>query len=254
MNALVVAKAAKAVHVEPGFEAVLSLVGEAYGIPAGELRGRDDDAAEGAKACFLWLCDQLKTRGVEASAAFIGLSASDVAEAVAHVDRLRLADPSVRAHTDELALTLHCEAQVLDRLHLHRPGDPSPDETARRILASRREAGLVGLEALQVLAADYVRLRQSDVRGALQAEVMALDEEVQTLRAALLAPPTEMVRVSQSTPHPLEEPLHAFLMSLAEADRASGPYERTARAKAEKAILALRIAGEKHFNIERKFK
>lgn len=254
MNALAVSAKASAVHAEPGFEAVLSLVADAYGIPKGELRARTDEESEGAKACFLWLCDQLKTRGVEASAAFIGMATADVLPAVANVERQRTVDPSVRAHTDELALTLHCEAITLDRLKLHRSADPDTDDIARRILSSRRAAGLVGLEDLQSLAADYARLRLTDDHELLRAEVAALTEEVAMLRAELLAPQEELVRVAQTSPHPLEAPLREFIVSAAEVDRASGPYERTARARQEKASLALRAAGETHFNIQRKFK
>lgn len=271
MNALAVSTIAGAVAVEPGFEAILSLVAEAYGIPAGELRAREDENADAARDCFLWLCDQLKTRGTLAAASFIGVPAGDALAAIGNVERQRASDPAVRDHTDELALTLHCEAVVMDRLGLHRAGDPSPDETARRILASRRAAGLVGIEQLQALAAAYARLRLSDESERLALEVAQLRADLALLHAARetaeadarrareeLAQvqkqradrPVQIVQLSVS----FEPELREFVLAAAEVDRASGAYERTTRIRFEKACTALAAAGESHFNITRKFK
>lgn len=271
MNALAVSTVAGAVAVEPGFEAILSLVAEAYGIPAGELRAREDEDAAGARDCFLWLCDQLKTRGTLAAASFIGVPAGDALAAIGNVERQRASDPAVRDHTDELALTLHCEAVVMDRLGLHRAGDPSPDETARRILASRRAAGLVGIEQLQALAAAYARLRLSDESERLAMEVAQLRtdlailqdareraegdarrarEELARTRQLHAVNPIQTITLSVS----FEREFKEFVLAAAEVDRASGAYARTARIRFDKACLALALAGESHFNITRKFK
>lgn len=254
MNALAISTHGGAVAVEPGFGAILALVAEAYGIPAGELRSREDEVAAGARDCFLWLSDQLKTRGTLAAASFIGVPAGDALAAIGNVDRQRASDPAVRDHTDELALTLHCEAVVMDRLGLHRAGDPSPEETARRILSSRRAAGLVGIEQLQALAAAYAELRLSDDRELLRMQVEGLQAEAEALRAELSAAKAEAQRVAVASAHPLDRPLREFVTAAAEVDRASGAYERTARARFDKACLALALAGESHFNITRTFK
>lgn len=116
---------------------------------------------------------------------------------------------------------------------------------AERVAARPSAAVGVSVEMIRhfaaiVLAAREEALRQE--RGEPDPEIAVLRDEVAALRAAL------------AQKHPLEPAVEAFTRAHLALERASAAGERAARARFETASLALALAGEKHFHIERGWK
>lgn len=263
-------------HPEPTLTAILSLVASRYGISEADVRKGTDELAAGARDEFIWLCEQLKAVSALACASYIGAPVADAIGALANVERQRSADPELRERLDEACLTLHCEAMVLARLGLPAREVSRPVDIARRVMVSRRAAGMASVEDIQSLAGGYLSLMADRDAEALHRELDAVRHELgasaeanDRLRAELVSAERDAAlakaRWTQPTPrpeppapavgpHPLEDLLREFVLAAAEVDRASGPYERTARIRFDKACQTLALAGEKHFNIKRTFK
>jgi len=263
-------------HPEPTLTGILAYVASAYEIDEGHIRLGVDDLAAGARDEFLWLCEQLKAVSALACASYIGAPISDVIGAIANVERQRAADRDLRDRLDEACLTLHCEAMALARLGRPAPESSRPVDIARRVMVSRRAAGMASVEDIQSLAGGYLSLmadrdaealhRELDVvrhelaaseeaNERLRAELASAEREATLAKARWTEPaPRPETSVPVSHPHPLEAVLREFVLAAAEVDRASGPYERTARIRFDKACQTLALAGEKHFNIKRTFK
>lgn len=249
MNALAAPTSATEVHAEPTFEMILSAVCSAYDLTPAELRlGTDEDTA-GARDLFVWLCDQLKGAATLASASYVGMPMSGAYEAALSVDRQRAADPVIRTRTDELALTLHVEACVAEKLNIPRGADETPVAIARRAVTSDRQAGGIGIRQIQSLAAAYLAAQANDELLA-QRDVIILQLQEEMLRERQEAGRA----LAAAKRHPLEEHLRAFVDAGLALDNASDRHRNAAANRFQIATSALQQVGEKHFNIERKLK
>lgn len=266
MMATPVTSSAEAISREPTYKAVLEAVGKAFGMSPDELRSRPDEPAAGARDAFLWICDQVKSGGTLAAASYIGVPVADSHGALANIERQRAATPQIAIFIDELLLTLHCEAAVLAKLGIIQPNVSRPFDIARRVLVSKRAAGMVSIEDIQSLAAAYLTLAGDGAPGKVALELRAVEFELANARAGLKeqAKEIERLRVGMKAmgaahiapqiirgPVPVEVPLRAFVDAAHELETASGPHERIARRRFEDAAAILKSASEQLFNIAR---
>lgn len=264
---------ALAAYPEPTLAAILSTVAAAYSLSEGEIRLGADELAAGARDEFVWLCEQLKACSVLACASYVGMPVSDAIGAIANVERQRKADPALHVRLEEACLALHCEAVALSRLDLT-PRDASrPVDIARRVMVSRRHAGSASIEDIQTLGGAYLALYQDrdavalcadlkQARAALEtaeAEIIGLREmrdeaqdEIVRLKIALDVAQRQAARPIPRAP--AEPELREWAEAALALDSASGPGERTARSRFDRACQMLSAAAEKHFNLTRKFK
>lgn len=116
---------------------------------------------------------------------------------------------------------------------------------AQRVAARPSSALGVSVEMIRHFAAIVLAARDE----ALRQETSEPDPEVARLQDENAA-----LRATLAEKHPLEPAFEEFTRAHLALERASSAAERSARARLEKASLALALAGEKHFHIKRTWK
>lgn len=177
------------------------------------------------------------------------------------------AEADMAAHPDYAAKVSSIRDFCVPARSLDAP-DSDPFEVASRILRSPREATGVSLETIRDFAAIAVAaLQEATQQEAARArEIISRAEEagatnagVEQLRIALAEANSKIETLENAAntanaPQALARQLREWTDATIAAETASGPGQRAANTRVEKAGIALLLAAETHFNIQRKFK
>lgn len=150
----------------PSLKFILEVVAEHYRVTDSDIRLGVDPIAIEARGVYLWLASHMTGAGTFAAALFVAHPHKPCRDLIAKVSRRRSRDAEFADLLDQLALEIHAEGIVRQRLG-RIVSDTDPRETALRIINARPRALTVGMGAIEFLASAFLSLMQEEPEPAL---------------------------------------------------------------------------------------